>query len=938
MIKANASISLKERQSLRLGGFLGVDLSSSPFEVSPRRATKMRNLINEYGTNRKRKGWRQVKQLDSGIEGIYEYTYKDEKQLLVMSAHRLFSFPYDGALGGDFYNYQELNSNSASFVGGIMNRTGSSPVAPTAFYHNEKIYFVGNGVHVYGTWDGGDSFELRELTASDVYVPTTTININYDGYTDGTEAEDIRATLEDANRLTAKRKNTLVGRVATVGADNKYEYSATWTLDASATDAPGQVYLVDIEIERIAVTEESSGTPSGGSGGVATCAEIGDETEETVKIETVRVGVQAESDFPGYGRGGNLYVYTVDDAGNKTWGAYAGSIRKNKLTLDINTTPPISDESNITVTFAVNSEEYGEDARKMYADASCGALFGADGNSDRLFLVAGGKNNVEIFSEPDNFTYFPFRNTLTIGTGASKIIGHQRLEDGTLAVFKEKCGNEPSVFYLTGSTVTEYEGDAISDMYALFKATAAGLGEALISSKALCNFGGDVLMLSENGVFGIVRGTSAASGERYTRERSRSINAALTKHSLKNAAAVVFRDKYYLSVNGRCYVADARFTYAPEGSLDGAYNYEWWVWDNLPADCFAVIDGRLYFGTSEGKLCVYDPDSSEYSDYERLDSLEGEVEISATADCLAYSHRLSGDMMSGYKMFTPRCDLYAVVCDNPELLSGKIIVPGSKSYLTEPDAYNPIRIPPEGSTVYLTHRGSEQKEAYTVGAVTRGVVGEDSGGKFVADVFALYFGEEVSLEGEFTLHKNLNGKRLFISDVPEDGEQKDLFKLTEREGGEALRLSACILNLAGEPEWSVLAGEPLIGSFEKLTPVVAEWYTPILDLGTNAYSKSLTRLTVSCEPSTNGKVNVGYETRAVSTSITARSGGAFDLTELSFENFTFDTVFATSYTAHARERNFNYIIFRYVSDTAADCAVNDITAEYKINRRNIGVR
>ena len=930
MIKANASISLKERQSLRLGGFLGVDLSSSPFEVSPRRATKMRNLINEYGTNRKRKGWRQVKQFDRGVEGIYEYTYKSgdqtKRQLLVMAKHLLYAFPYDGTPGGDFFN-REISKNeyTSCFVGSMG--TNLNKNVWQAFYNNGKMYFVGNGVYVYSVDDDGVGKLTSLENLEDVYVPTTSININHDGYSDSAEnGTDVRAAFEDANRLTCKRKNELVGKIPTEGSDGTLDYKATWTLDHTVKGIvykTGGIWYANpdsfkIEIERVIANEDNTS-----------------KTETvTVKAQPTEVDITDVTEAFSV----NLYIVQLNDNGELTLGDYAGTIKGDKLTLCIDSTPPIADESNITVTFAVSGEEYEYDARKMYFKASCGALFGADGNSDRLFLAAGGKNNVEIFSEPDDFTYFPFRNTITVGSTASGIIGHQRLEDGTLAVFKEKCGTEPSIFYLTGSTVTEYEGDAISDMYALFKVTAAGLGESLISNKALCNFGGDVLMLSENGVFGIVRGSSAQSGERYTRERSRSINATLTKHNLKNAAAVVFRDKYYLSVDGRCYVADARFTYAPENSLDGAYNYEWWVWDNLPADCFAVIDGRLYFGTSEGKLCVYDPDSGEYSDYERLDSLEGEVEISATADCLAYSHRLSGDMMSGYKMFTPRCDLYAVVCDNPEQLSGKIIVPGSKSYLTEADAYNPLRIPPEGSTVYLTHRGSEQKEAYTVGAVTRGVVGEDSGGKFVADVFALYSGEEVSLEGEFTLHKNLNGKRLFISDVPEDGEQKDLFKLTEREGGEALRLSACILNLAGEPEWSVLAGEPLIGSFEKFTPVVAEWYSPILDLGTNAYSKSLTRLTVSCEPSSNGRVNVGYETRAVSTSITARSGGAFDLTELSFENFTFDTVFATSYTAHARERNFNYIIFRYVSDTAADCAVNDITAEYKINRRNIGVR
>ena len=64
----------------------------------------------------------------------------------------------------------------------------------------------------------------------------------------------------------------------------------------------------------------------------------------------------------------------------------------------------------------------------------------------------------------------------------------------------------------------------------------------------------------------------------------------------------------------------------------------------------------------------------------------------------------------------------------------------------------------------------------------------------------------------------------------------------------------------------------------------------------------------------------------------------FALDNLSFENFSFDCGYASSYSVRVNERNFNFIIIRFISDSDTDCAVNDITLIYKINRSNIGVK
>ena len=68
------------------------------------------------------------------------------------------------------------------------------------------------------------------------------------------------------------------------------------------------------------------------------------------------------------------------------------------------------------------------------------------------------------------------------------------------------------------------------------------------------------------------------------------------------------------------------------------------------------------------------------------------------------------------------------------------------------------------------------------------------------------------------------------------------------------------------------------------------------------------------------------------------SHGAIETDFISFENFTFATGFASSYTVKCNERNFNFIIFRFVSDDEYNCAINSFTILFKVNKSNRGVR
>ena len=64
----------------------------------------------------------------------------------------------------------------------------------------------------------------------------------------------------------------------------------------------------------------------------------------------------------------------------------------------------------------------------------------------------------------------------------------------------------------------------------------------------------------------------------------------------------------------------------------------------------------------------------------------------------------------------------------------------------------------------------------------------------------------------------------------------------------------------------------------------------------------------------------------------------FSFDDFNFNDFSFDTGFNNSYSVRVNERNFNYIMFRFISDSDTDCIINKFTAIYKINKSNRGVR
>lgn len=854
-MRASAHIQLKERRQLTLEGFKGVDFSSSPLRVRSNRASNMRNFINEYGANKKRNGWNELFHIEDAegnaqpINGIFQYVKGTHRDLLVHAGKRIYRI----TRSGNDYTYTDITLSStyapAKVDPSLLTNTRSQ-----AFFNKGKYYIVGCGDYlVYGSWKD-DVYELRRVANNeDTYIPTTTISID-----DDSNETDIRSTLDSVNLLSARRINQLLGRDF-----KEEEESLTWTLDSGRIDEGTDLIITLDTLE----------------GEAAVTYQIENNGSDKTKLYKTKKDGEAVS---------------AEECGSVNYGT-------GQITLTISTKPQIENRDNIFVNFSCAVEGYTDRVK----NCAFGILFGTNGNTDRLFL-SGNPDfcNVEFFSEAGDFTYFLDTNAPIIGSDSSAIMGFARLSDSTLAVYKDENSQDASIFYQKGEEVTEEDESGNPTLVARFRRSSGNIGESVVSRYACANFGGDNIILSRNGVFGIVLAENVATTERYTRDRSRSINEKLKTHAnLSEAVGIVFGNRYYLSLDDVCYIADARFKYTSEDDIDSSFNYEWWYWTNTPVRVWAVLDNQLCFGTNDGQLCVFD---NEYIDRTHQDSQPGDLSLDILNNCIEYNSHIRVKLAEDDIITFSTSGIYA-------LLLREFTVSDNRIYVTEDEI---IKLT-EGTEVYADNVGESGLEVnkkyflYEIdkGACCFGLTDED--------------GNEVEIHTNgFRLCKHLSQRAIYLSNVTEN-----TFQLKEYWFGEVVFLT----NYNDSLPTSITA------RVTHRENVVAEWYTPIFDLGTNESSKTLLKLTISTNPEINGKLSFGYETRGVNKLINAKGINVFSFDNFSFEDFSFETGFANSYSVKCKERNFNFIIFRFVSDNDSDCIVNTFTIIYKINKANKGV-
>ncbi len=826
-MRARTNINLKDRNSISLTDFRGVDFSSSASNVQSNRASYMRNFICENGKNRKRNGWNELLKLGGQINGIYEHPFVP-LQYIVHAGAKLYLVEKTGG-----YSATDISS-------GLTIKNDRSQ----AFYKSNKLYiFCGD----YLVFDGNTN-ELKRVVDTDVYIPTTTISIDNDRV-----ADTVRATLDDINCLTPLRKNTLVGHEITT--NEVYWWTLDGEIDAGTT--------VRLEIETQSANEEG---------------------KATIEVKTY------ESQSFTNEKGEAIIQAFVD--GNKQIGGWN---TKGKIWLSIDTKPAIENQANITVTFSHKHEL----ANKI-TGCTLGALFGVSGNTDTLFL-SGNDNfkNICFYSSEDDFTYFPNKNVIAMGSDTYAVNGFARLSDSTLVAVKEDSAQEAGIYYITGSYETINGSNDARLLSPVYARTAGGIGEGIISRYCCANLAGDSLILTRNGVKGIVLGDNVARTERYTRNRSVNINEKLLLHKdLSQAVAIQHKDKYYLAIDGVCYIADARYKFVPNDTVDGAYNYEWWYWDNIPARVWASIDGELYFGTEQGQICVFD---DKYTDRTYINIKDG-MSFDITNNCV-------------------NADMQDAVFENDKIEIQTTSANAFLAILQQNATMNEFgEIQTDNATILDMH-DSQEVIVERNGKYTKCYIGAVDWAECTYAMGDIY-GNLVELKGEFNVLLDISNKECYITNVDVDNKT---FQLKNSRDGNVLKL----YNVSNNSSKAIITHEET---------VIAEWHTPVFDFGTIESSKTLLKMSIATEPENNGKLLFGYETRNAYKLTNAKGNRKFSFEDFSFENFSFDTGFANSYTVRCNVRNFNFIMFHFISDGECDCLINNFTVIYKINKSNRGVR
>ena len=889
------SYSIRARRDLTVGdgGYRGLDLLSSPLDADMRHACEAVNLTIEDGMVRKRPGWAQTANFSGRINGVWTYNTPDTEQVIAHVGTRFYR------LDTSVIPYAKVDITQSSTVSKLLPRA-LSDTRSQAFLSKERLYIIGCGDYlVYGTWDGGETYELRSVyDGVDTYIPITTQGLTPIRESDAGEyASSGGEVLDDVNLLTPWRKNLLTAVPGNLSWREDEELwrqseSFVYILDAipdADTDAYLILYQKDGSKVRLNFRDGSFGSYYDGDvytfGGFNSLS-IG------LNYGKGRVTVTIPGDYD------NETIRVKNPDGSYTVYDFLRGEGVDFAEIEFCHVPTAED---------AQSEEFVPYDERI-AGCSFGTLYGVSGNLDRLFLAGNPKTpNIEYYSyagATEDFTYFPDIYYVIMGTGTTAISGFARLSDNTLAVFKDKTNmGDSTVFYQTGyyEEYTDSSG-MLSRVEGIFKTRAGNIGEELISRYAVADMGGDPLFLSPGGVYGIVLTDNVSTDDRYARERSASVRSLITSENmsdLRDAVACVFRNKYYLSVGDRCYVADAKYRLANE-KLSNSYGYEWHVWDNVPARVFFVLDDRLCFGTSDGRICVF---GNEFTDEKRKFLTPGELALDVDAGTLTYRgeyHFSEGDRLH---ISTP--GVFAVAVARAMATSSG---PSRRFTASEGEEESLI----DGLHVFADRVGES---------------GLTAGGEYVIDdvdlsdrSFALMTasGDAVTARGGFSLNLPVSGRTLWVA-----RESGGSLSLKQYADGFALSLTSI-----GTPPIS------LTGWIAGQTPVRAQWISPFLCPDGADTVKSLSSLTVTPEPGVRGTVGFGYLClRGAATGESHMQGLAFD--DLDFRNFDF-IHFAASKTVRAQDRC-NFIRFRFYSDTAEDFAVPRLTITYKSGARRTGV-
>lgn len=977
MFRLNTNVEKKDRSVVTLRDFKGLDTVHSPLNLSYKHATDMRNLINRNGVNRKRKGWRQEKAFTAGEmpagtwSGVVDFSDDgtDKAEIIIH-----FAYNASGALSISAYKTEDGAEISITNHFTISSPTGKE-IRAVYFETVEgsvtkgKVYAVGAGeILVIEPGKSGETYSLNVMGLN--YIQTNNIvnkngealipcpivtqlggvylsqeqTYNKDSMADSADFADswvltagiIQATDEfypptqenpeyDVNSIERDNvsigynrfKNEAINDVNVFSSARKNIGTVEITKDMASHFEAGDI--LDVEVFRL--NELLAYSPANNTTDdqvtLSYYAERNSYYTNNIKIKVYINGKQ----YKEYG----LVLHTVNDAAtfilqDDMIAAYFAG--KNFVVL-VNNLYFLKDKLNYEVTtidfeFTFLPREIGntKQLKELISAASMLTSFGPEGVPSRLFICDG--SNVIIYSEYRNPLYIGTQNTITLGS--TPITGWIKGTETSLYVFKKYSRQEENLYVIEGELVTSEENKYnVDEGEVVFRNHGYSLPESCVNQDCACSLANDVLVVGDDGVYGITLSANVASTERFARSRAEQIKNLLAEHDLTKAKCVVWDNKMFLAVDGLVFVADARFRASFDGDMSDTFNYEWWLWDNIPLKYWLVIQNKLCFVTEDNRLCCF---YDGFSDYIQDELLVAVVDGDGVTISSQYAEYNKIKFNNAFRECVP-----GVIRRGT---SGGLII--ANSYL-----YKDIN---EGDTIYFDFpNGRPTDPGWNMATPVQENV------PYIVSDINIQTGE---VHFETTEGEAIGFLRLPIGQIGSDAIRiskaaDDEYNL--RIDTEAADNNAYITDAEGEKveliEYNAVSSYS--ATLYKKFPVVAYWQTGSYDFGSSIYSKTMERFSVAFDRESPKQLKLYYSTAygaavdPVKREIkNLRKNPDFDFGMFSFLRFAFDKKFETSYTRRFFINSFNFISFLLMSDEAEDFAVDSLSFTYKFKQLNRG--
>lgn len=835
-----------------------------------------------------------------------------------------------------------------------------------------RLYILAGMYLVYGSWgkdiNNNPIFEIRLVEdCEDTYIPTTTIGITGKG-----SNISERYDLDEPNMLTDRRINQIncFGKIETQYDDiSIYENSTEYTafedkknIKINLNEIVNKTYPFVVNIDNIRLyfnltqeysVENISANLKYTTEDISTLNSLGVSNDNITLLETNGFMLIQ-------GKKVNNYYYIIvgkrstDPDTKVTYNFNGNIINSNTYELDceINPSKPIKlngkllnpsydyiinhneieIKNYLNLIIGENEIEFSEvrttDLAEIINKCKFGILYTY--NELNQFFISGNpdypnydwhssdrySNDSQKFMQTDyeDLTYFGTESYYKLGAANNAITGYSLLQDNVLAIHKNENLTEPMMWIRKPiiKEITDYTGTK----YKLFYSNSpTAITEGAINHECIAKLYNDNLFLSKNGIFKIQLSNNLQSDIRIAVSRSEIVNNRLVKEDLKKATAISYDNRYYLALpNGKIYIADSRFRNQISGELPDTYSYEYWIWDNIPVRLWFVNNGKLGFGTEDGKICIFNEDN--YIDY-TYSQYDNSLILNSNNNSFTINKNI--DIKKNDEITILNSNLKQIVYSNDTSSINTIVFEN-----IDIDDFITYIEPFDGFNAYIYYDDLNNTRHLLENIDLKIQILENSS-------FQLLNNKE-----PFRVQLN-NIKKLYIVIYTNNFQVKEV--INENDENKIIYLYKSISN-----ENKVLSfledNESKSFKINHNKNVMSYWLTPTTNFNYPNINKSIYQFIYTPIHSINSIVNISFITRNNQyidkneyhrNKIISDGSNFIDYNFFDFTAITFNTtLFDVSYSSRKLIRNINFIQFKFESDSPYNYGVQEFTVEYKL--------